>query len=76
MAVDQQQAAAARIVGQMQKAAHGTSQASNATELVGQSSGLTGEAADKVQAEAGELSRHAEGLRRQVRDFLSAIRAA
>ena len=75
-AIQQQGAATQEIARNVQQAAAGTTDVSTNIAGVNETAGETGEAARQVLAAAGELSRHAEGLRQQVESFLGGVKAA
>ena len=75
-AVEEQGAATQEIARNVQEAARGTQEVSANVGGVTQSSRETGSAATQVLGAAGELSKQAETLRREVDQFLSSVRAA
>jgi len=75
-AIEEQGAATAEISRNVQQAAIGTQQVSSTITVVTHSTGETGAAANQVLGAAGSLSKQAEELRRDVEQFLSAIKAA
>ncbi|SMH57649.1 methyl-accepting chemotaxis protein [Azospirillum agricola] len=75
-AIEEQGAATAEISRNVQQAAVGTQQVSGIISDVTQATGETGAAAHQVLGAAGSLSRQAENLRREVDQFLSAIKTA
>jgi methyl-accepting chemotaxis protein len=75
-AVEEQGAATREIATNVQQAAQGTGEIATNIEGVSRAATDTGAAATQVLGAAGELSRQAETLRRDVDDFLSTVRAA
>jgi methyl-accepting chemotaxis protein len=75
-AVEEQGAATEEIARSVQQASVGTTEVSSNIGGVAQVMGETGTAASKVFGTAGDLSRQAEKLRRQVAGFLAEVRAA
>jgi methyl-accepting chemotaxis protein len=75
-AVEQQGMATQEISRNVQQAAQGTHAVSGNIVSVSQAAGETGAAATQMLAGAGELAQQAEGLRRQVENFISDVRAA
>ncbi|CAO3417627.1 Methyl-accepting chemotaxis sensor/transducer protein [Azospirillum doebereinerae] len=75
-AIEEQGAATAEISRNVQQAAIGTQQVSSTIGDVTEATGETGAAANQVLGAAGSLSQQAENLRREVDQFLSAIKAA
>ncbi|KOX59203.1 hypothetical protein ADL19_05725 [Streptomyces purpurogeneiscleroticus] len=72
----QQTAATSEISRNAAEVARGTKDVSmNVSDLLA-SSGETGSAAQQVMMAAGELATQSVNVRREVEDFLSAIRAA
>jgi methyl-accepting chemotaxis protein len=75
-AIEEQSAATGEIARNVQEAAHGTQQVSSNIGLVTASANEAGSASSQVLDAAGELSRQAETLNREVEDFLAAIKVA
>ena len=75
-AVEEQGAATREIASNVHQAAQGTSDIATHIEGVSHAANDTGAAATQVLGAAGELSRQAETLRRDVDDFLATVRAA
>ncbi|WP_207462210.1 methyl-accepting chemotaxis protein [Azospirillum sp. SYSU D00513] len=75
-AIEEQGAATGEISRNVQQAAQGTQEVSGNVTQVRQAAEETGAAAGQVLGAAGELSREAETLRRDVEQFLLAIKAA
>ncbi|MCG5239338.1 methyl-accepting chemotaxis protein [Azospirillum doebereinerae] len=75
-AIEEQGAATAEISRNVQQAAIGTQQVSSTIGDVTEATGETGAAANQVLGAAGSLSQQAENLRREVDQFLAAIKAA
>jgi methyl-accepting chemotaxis protein len=75
-AVEEQGAATQEIARNVQEAARGTQEVSANVGGVTQASRETGSAATQVLGAAGELSKQAETLRREVDQFLVSVRAA
>jgi methyl-accepting chemotaxis protein len=75
-AVEQQGAATSEIAGSVAHAAQGTKQVLQDIEGVSRASVNVGAAADQVLSSATELTRHAETLRHEVRQFLVGVRRA
>ncbi len=75
-AVEQQGSATQEIARNVQQAAVGTSEVSANISGVTGAAQETGAAAAQVLSSAGELSRNAEFLRKQVQTFLADVRAA
>ncbi len=74
-AVEEQGAATQEIARNVQQAARGTGEVSTNIAGVTQAADKTGASAAQVLSSAGELSRQAEALRKQVDSFLAQIRA-
>ncbi|PPD14151.1 MAG: hypothetical protein CTY25_13130 [Methylobacterium sp.] len=72
----EQDRATHNIAINVQQAARGTEEVSSNIAQVNQAAASTGSAATQVMASASELAEQAERMRRQVQDFLSAVRAA
>ncbi|KAA2236694.1 methyl-accepting chemotaxis protein [Salinarimonas soli] len=75
-AVEQQQAATQEIARNVSQAAHGTEGVTRNIAHVQSAAHHTGSAATQVLAAAGELSRNAATLSREVSGFVAGIRAA
>jgi methyl-accepting chemotaxis protein len=75
-AVEQQGAATSEIASSVAHAAQGTKQVLQDIEGVSRASVEVGAAADQVLSSATELTRHAETLRHEVRQFLVGVRRA
>ncbi len=75
-AVEEQGAATREIATNVHQAAQGTSNIATNIEGVSRAAGDTGAAATQVLGAAGELSKQAETLRRDVDEFLATVRAA
>jgi methyl-accepting chemotaxis protein len=75
-AVEQQGAATKDIASNVQQAASGTMEVSRNITGVSEAAVETGSAASQVLGTAGELSRQAAALRREVDRFLATVRAA
>ena len=75
-AVEEQGAATQEIARNVQQAAKGTNEVSSNIADVTSAVAETGAAATRVLSAAGELTQQSDTLRRQVGEFLSAIRAA
>ena len=75
-AVEQQGAATREIATNVHQAAQGTSDIATNIEGVSRAASDTGSAATQVLSAAGELSKQAETLRRDVDEFLATVRAA
>jgi methyl-accepting chemotaxis protein len=75
-AVEEQGAATQEIARNVQQAAQGTGEVSSNIADVTAAVGETGAAASRVLSAAGELTSQSDALRKQVEDFLAAIRAA
>jgi methyl-accepting chemotaxis protein len=75
-AMEQQGAATQEIARSIQEAAHGTQRVSGSINSVRGAAGDTGEAASRVLDAATDLSRHSEGLGREMQTFLAEMRAA
>ncbi len=75
-AVEEQGAATREIATNVHQAAQGTSDIATNIEGVSRAASDTGSAASQVLGAAGELSKQAETLRRDVDDFLATVRAA
>ena len=75
-AVEEQGASTAEISRNVQEAASGTREVSANVESVTRASGETGEAAGQMRGAADELAQQAEGLHKEVGDFLDRVRAA
>ena len=75
-AVEEQGAATQEIARNVQQAARGTQEVSSNIGGVTRASAETGSAATQMLGAAGELSKQAETLRREVDGFLAGIRAA
>ncbi|WP_448202779.1 methyl-accepting chemotaxis protein [Azospirillum sp. sgz302134] len=75
-AVDQQGAATNEISRNVQEAAVGSQRASTDVSEVSHATATAGAAAEQVLSAAGALNEQADSLRREVRNFLSGIRAA
>ncbi|MEE3627707.1 HAMP domain-containing methyl-accepting chemotaxis protein [Nitrospirillum sp. BR 11752] len=74
-AVEEQGAATMEIARNVQQAAQGTHQVSEAIAGVTESSTTTGTMAQQVLTSAGELSDNSENLRQEVQVFLTSVRA-
>ncbi|MDZ5645953.1 HAMP domain-containing methyl-accepting chemotaxis protein [Nitrospirillum sp. BR 11828] len=74
-AVEEQGAATMEIARNVQQAAQGTHQVSDAIAGVTESSTTTGTMAQQVLTSAGELSDNSENLRQEVQVFLTSVRA-
>ena len=75
-AVEQQGAATREIARNVQQAAQGTHQVSGTIVGVTESARTTEEAAQQVLTSASQLSESSERMQREVREFLSSVRAA
>ncbi len=75
-AVEEQGAATREIATNVHQAAQGTSDIATNIEGVSRAASDTGSAASQVLGAAGELSKQAETLRRDVDEFLATVRAA
>jgi len=75
-AVEEQGAATQEIARNVQQAASGTGQVSSNIADVTRAVGEAGTAASRVLSASGGLSQQSDTLRKQVSEFLSAIRAA
>jgi methyl-accepting chemotaxis protein len=75
-AVEEQGAATREIATNVHQAAQGTSDIATNIEGVSRAASDTGSAASQVLSVAGELSKQAETLRRDVDEFLATVRAA
>jgi methyl-accepting chemotaxis protein len=75
-AVEEQGAATSEIASSVAHAAQGTKQVLQDIEGVSRASVEVGTAADQVLSSAIELTRHAETLRHEVRQFLVGVRSA
>jgi methyl-accepting chemotaxis protein len=75
-AVEQQNATTQDIAQNIHQAAQGTRLMSDKVAGLAAAAGKTGEAAETVRDNAGELARQAELLRSQVDRFLTRVRAA
>lgn len=75
-AMEEQGAATAEIARNVQEAAKGTELVTGNIAEVRQGAGETGAAAAQVLGAAQDLSRHSEGLGREVADFLLGVKAA
>ncbi|MFZ0021797.1 MAG: HAMP domain-containing methyl-accepting chemotaxis protein, partial [Acetobacteraceae bacterium] len=75
-AVEEQGAATREIATNVHQAAQGTSDIATNIEGVSRAATDTGSAATQVLGAAGELSKQAETLRRDVDEFLATVRAA
>ena len=75
-AVEQQGAATREIATNVHQAAQGTSDIATNIEGVSRAASDTGAAATQVLGAAGQLSKQAETLRRDVDEFLATVRAA
>jgi methyl-accepting chemotaxis protein len=75
-AVEEQSVSTREISANVQQAARGTEAVSHGIGGVNQAASQTGAAAAQVLGAAEDLARGAETLRRQVGDFLAAVRAA
>ena len=75
-AVEEQGAATREIASNVHQAAQGTSDIATNIEGVSRAASDTGAAATQVLGAAGELSKQAETLRRDVDEFLATVRAA
>lgn len=75
-AMEEQTSATAEISRNVQQASAGTSEVSANIEGVNQAASNTGAAASQVLGSAGELSRNAERLTQQLKEFLANVRAA
>ena len=75
-AVEEQGAATREIATNVHQAAQGTSDIATNIEGVSRAATDTGSAATQVRGAAGELSKQAETLRRDVDEFLATVRAA
>jgi len=75
-AVEQQGVATQEISRNVQQAAQGTHAVSGNIVSVSQAAGETGAAATQMLTGAGELAQQAEGLKRQVENFIKGVRAA
>lgn len=75
-AMEEQGAATAEIARNVQEAAKGTELVTGSIAEVRQGAGATGAAASQVLGAAQDLSRHSEGLGREVADFLQGVKAA
>ncbi len=75
-AVDQQGGATHEIARNVQQAAAGTGEVSSHIAEVTHAAGETGSAAGQVLQATAELSQQAEGLRREIDQFLHEVRAA
>jgi len=75
-AVEEQGAATREIATNVHQAAQGTSDIATNIEGVSRAASDTGSAATQVLTVAGELSKQAETLRRDVDEFLATVRAA
>ena len=74
--MEEQGAATREIATNVHQAAQGTSDIATNIEGVSRAASDTGAAATQVLGAAGELSRQAETLRRDVDEFLATVRAA
>jgi methyl-accepting chemotaxis protein len=75
-AVEEQGAATREIATNVDQAAQGTSDIATNIEGISRAATDTGSAATQVLGAAGELSKQAETLRRDVDEFLATVRAA
>ena len=75
-AIEEQNATTGEITRNVQQAAQGTEEVSRNVRDVNQAAEQTGGAASQVLSASGELSKQAEGLKREVETFLTSIRAA
>ncbi|WP_109110218.1 HAMP domain-containing methyl-accepting chemotaxis protein [Azospirillum sp. TSO35-2] len=75
-AIEEQNATTGEITRNVQQAAQGTGEVSGNIVQVNQAATQTGSAASQVLGASNDLSRQAEGLRREVESFLASIRAA
>jgi methyl-accepting chemotaxis protein len=75
-AVEEQGAATREIAANVHQAAQGTGDIATNIEGVSRAAGETGAAAGQVLSSAGDLSKQAETLRRDVDEFLATVRAA
>jgi methyl-accepting chemotaxis protein len=75
-AIEEQNATTGEITRNVQQAAQGTEEVSRNVRDVNQAAEQTGAAASQVLSASGELSKQAEGLKREVETFLASIRAA
>ncbi|BAI71729.1 methyl-accepting chemotaxis protein [Azospirillum sp. B510] len=75
-AVEEQNAATAEIGRNVRQAADGTGQVSHSATLVGTQASRAGAMAKEVLSMADALKHNADGLRRDVADFIAKIRAA
>jgi methyl-accepting chemotaxis protein len=75
-AIEEQNATTGEITRNVQQAAQGTEEVSRNVRDVNQAAEQTGAAASQVLSASGELSKQAEGLKREVETFLTSIRAA
>lgn len=75
-AAGEQSSATAEIARNAQQAASGTAGVTSSIGLVSRASAETGQAAHAVLAAADDLGARSGALRKQIEDFLSAVRAA
>jgi methyl-accepting chemotaxis protein len=75
-AVEEQMAATQEIARNIQQAAMGTQQVSGNIGGVSEMAASTGTAAQQVLADAGQMARNSEHLRREVQAFLGEVRGA
>ena len=75
-AVEEQGAATREIARNVQEAASGTTRVTATIGEVGQATVETGEGARDVLTAASDVARQAEGMRKEVGDFLRGVRAA
>ncbi|HZB93574.1 MAG TPA: methyl-accepting chemotaxis protein [Stellaceae bacterium] len=75
-AVEEQGTATQEIARNVQQAAQGTHEVTSAMGEVKQAATFTGDAAAQVLGAAQELAQHADGLSRQVGQFLSDVKSA
>ena len=75
-AVEEQTAATQEITRNVHEAASGTQDVSKNISGVGTAVDKAGQAAGEVLADADELAKHSEALRREVDHFLATVRAA
>ncbi len=75
-AVEEQGAATQEIARSVQQAAAGTQQVTSNISGVSHGATITGAAASQVLGAADELSRQAESLNGEVRDFITGVKAA
>ncbi|OYQ33460.1 hypothetical protein CHU95_13745 [Niveispirillum lacus] len=75
IAVEQQDAATREIARNVQQAATGTAEIAGNIGAVREAAESTSSSAAGLLSSAGDLSREAEGLRRQVEEFIAQVRA-